>query len=167
MRARPVSFLFRTPPFFFLLVILSFVGTATLCNANSVAPTLTYSPALTHIPLLQGQTATDVFTFTTGGSFQGNVTVAVSGLPTGVTGYWSQSPDNAHRQDGSVNPHACGNQRRGCELVPVYGHRVGKRSQHRDGVHRHGGASAGCASQGLDTFHLDAVDGYGQLQRRV
>jgi hypothetical protein len=57
-----------------------------------VSPTLSFSPASTHIPVVQGAGATDVFTVATGGSFHGNVTFTVAGLPSGVTGSWSSNP---------------------------------------------------------------------------
>ncbi|MGD0940012.1 MAG: hypothetical protein ABR905_09885 [Terracidiphilus sp.] len=47
-------------------------------------PTLNFSPAVTHLPVVQGGSATDVFTFTGGGSFQGTVGLAISGLPTRI-----------------------------------------------------------------------------------
>lgn len=54
-------------------------------------PTLSIAPALTRIPVVQGTSASDVFTVATGGSFQGNANLSVSGLPSGVTGTWSNS----------------------------------------------------------------------------
>ena len=54
-------------------------------------PTLSVAPALTHVPLVQGAAVTDGFTLTSGGSFQGNVTLSLAGLPSGVTGSWSRS----------------------------------------------------------------------------
>ena len=56
------------------------------------APTLSLSAASTHVPVVQGTSATDVFTVTTGGSFAGNVNFTVAGLPSGVTGSWSSNP---------------------------------------------------------------------------
>ncbi len=55
-------------------------------------PTLSFSPALTHVPITQGAQATDLFSFTSGGSFQGNVTLAITGLPSGVSASWSNAP---------------------------------------------------------------------------
>ncbi len=60
-------------------------------SVSFTAPTLNLSTATTHVPLVQGASASDLFTLTSGGSFQGNVTMAVSGLPSGVTGSWSSS----------------------------------------------------------------------------
>jgi hypothetical protein len=57
-----------------------------------VPPTLRMSPVLTHVPVKQGESATDQFTFVAGGSYHGQLALAVSGLPTGVTGTWS-SPE--------------------------------------------------------------------------
>ena len=57
-----------------------------------VPPTLNLSPALTHVPVVQGGTATDLFTFAGGGSFHGAVNLSVSGLPSGVTASWSSNP---------------------------------------------------------------------------
>ncbi len=66
-------------------------GTFTLSLSLST-PTLSitannYSPAV-----VQGATATDVFTITTGGSFNAPVALSVAGLPTGVTASWSANP---------------------------------------------------------------------------
>jgi len=60
--------------------------------ASAATPTLTFSPALTQIPVMQGTSATDAFTFTTGGGFTGSVSLALTGLPSGVTYSWSQNP---------------------------------------------------------------------------
>jgi subtilase family serine protease len=55
-------------------------------------PTLTASPSLTSVALVQGGSATDVYTFTAGGSFQGKVSLEVANLPSGVTASWSANP---------------------------------------------------------------------------
>lgn len=64
-------------------------------------PTLILSPALTHLPVIQGSTATDVFTLTGGGSFHGAVTLSVSGLPAGVSASWSSNPVTLTAAGGS------------------------------------------------------------------
>ncbi len=61
-------------------------------TVSFTTPTLSFVPAATTIPLVQGGSATDLFTFTSGGSFYGGVTLAVSGLPSGVTASWSSDP---------------------------------------------------------------------------
>jgi hypothetical protein len=65
------------------------------------APTLTFSPALSTLTVVQGSSASDVFTFTGGGSYQGAVTLAISGLPTGVTASWSANPVNLTSNSGT------------------------------------------------------------------
>jgi subtilase family serine protease len=55
-------------------------------------PTLTASPSLTSVAVVQGGSATDVYTFTAGGSFQGPVSLEVGNLPSGVTASWSANP---------------------------------------------------------------------------
>jgi hypothetical protein len=61
--------------------------TVTLTSA-----TLNYSTALTHFPVKQGQTSNQVFSFTTGGSFQGSVSLAITGMPSFVKATWSANP---------------------------------------------------------------------------
>ncbi len=56
-----------------------------------VAPTLNFSAASTKVTSVQGGTVSNLFTFVTGGSFHGPVTLSVSGLPSGVTATWSNS----------------------------------------------------------------------------
>ncbi len=55
-------------------------------------PTLALSAASTTVSVTQGAANTASFTVTTGGSYSGNVSLQVSGLPTGVTAQWSASP---------------------------------------------------------------------------
>jgi hypothetical protein len=52
-------------------------------------PTLHLSAAVNHVPIEQGLSANDVFTVTGGGSFHGPVTLTVSGLPSTITGTFS------------------------------------------------------------------------------
>jgi len=67
-----------------------------------VAPTLTFSAAQTSLSIVQGTSATDVLSFTTGGSFSGNVTVAATGLPAGVKVQWSSNPINMSSSAGAT-----------------------------------------------------------------
>jgi len=59
-------------------------------------PTLVIAPAASggssSPTVMQGNSTTDVFTITTGGSFNAPVALAVAGLPTGVTASWSTNP---------------------------------------------------------------------------
>jgi hypothetical protein len=66
------------------------------------SPTLTFSPALSTVPVLQGASATDVFTFTGGGSYNGPVSLAIAGLPSGVTASWNNSTVNLVSNSGSA-----------------------------------------------------------------
>ena len=52
-------------------------------------PTLSLATASGTVSLVQGKTATDVISLTANGSFNGTVTLSVSGLPSGVTSSWS------------------------------------------------------------------------------
>jgi len=69
-------------------------GSQTLTYALTVTapPTLILAAASTSVPLTQGATATVNLTAATGGSFGGNITWSVSGLPSGVTAGWSANP---------------------------------------------------------------------------
>ncbi|MFZ1085260.1 MAG: cellulose binding domain-containing protein [Terracidiphilus sp.] len=52
----------------------------------------TLAPSATTVALTQGKTATDTITVTDVGTFTGSVTLAASGLPSGVTGVWGTNP---------------------------------------------------------------------------
>jgi len=52
----------------------------------------TLSSALSQITIVAGSTATDTILVTAVSGFTGSVTLAVSGLPSGVTGSWSANP---------------------------------------------------------------------------
>ena len=52
-------------------------------------PTLTIAESATKVEIAQGASGTLQFTTTTGGAFSGAVSLAVSGLPTGVTATWT------------------------------------------------------------------------------
>jgi len=69
-------------------------ATQTLTYALTVAtpPTLAVSAASSTVVVAQGSTGTVSLTAATGGSFTGNVTWSVSGLPGGVTAAWSANP---------------------------------------------------------------------------
>ncbi len=60
-------------------------------NVALAPPTLTFSAARTPVEIVQGTEATDVFSFTAGGSFQGSPQLSISGLPTGITASWSST----------------------------------------------------------------------------
>ena len=65
-------------------------GTLTLTVSHTAA-TLTVTPTAAKLSLTAGQSATLQVTTTTGGSFTGTVSLAIAGLPTGVTASWNQS----------------------------------------------------------------------------
>ncbi len=85
----------------FTVIIVATCCVTGFCQASADTPTLKQSPALTHIITKQGQKATDVFTFTAGGSFQGDVTVSITGLPSFVTASWSSDPVSIKSGAGS------------------------------------------------------------------
>jgi cellulose 1,4-beta-cellobiosidase len=69
----------------------------TLVNSATLALTIppsgfTLAPSATTVALTQGKTATDTITVTDVGSFTGNVTLAATGLPSGVTAAWGTNP---------------------------------------------------------------------------
>jgi cellulase/cellobiase CelA1 len=69
----------------------------TLVNSATLTLTIppsgfTLAPSATTVALTQGKTATDTITVTDVGSFTGNVTLAASGLPSGVTAAWGTNP---------------------------------------------------------------------------
>ena len=74
-----------------IILLIIFSTCAALCYAGT--PTIAFSPASwTKFPVAQGAKADVVFLVTTGSSFQGNVTMSVTGLPSGVTGSWKSNP---------------------------------------------------------------------------
>ncbi len=84
--------------FFLVTILLTF---SALPGHATTTPTLTITPAATTVPVIQGASASDAFTLATGGGFTGNVTLAVSGLPTGVTAAWSSSTVTPSSGSGS------------------------------------------------------------------
>lgn len=69
-------------------------GTQTVNYSLTVSapPTLTLSAAASSAVVAQGASAPVNFTAGTGGSFTGNVSLSLSGLPSGVTANWSTNP---------------------------------------------------------------------------
>jgi hypothetical protein len=69
-------------------------GTQTLTYALTVTqpPMLALTSASSSATVAQGGTATVGLTATTGGSYSGNISWSVSGLPSGVTAGWSANP---------------------------------------------------------------------------
>jgi uncharacterized membrane protein len=69
-------------------------GTQTVSYALTVsaAPTLTLSAGVSAVTAAQGAGAPVSFKVGTGGSFTGNVSLSVSGLPSGATASWSANP---------------------------------------------------------------------------
>ena len=61
-------------------------------EAETEPSTLTLNAAAQAVTVLQGGSATLGFTATTGGSFAGNVSFSVSGLPAGMAAAWSANP---------------------------------------------------------------------------
>ncbi len=89
MKSYLISHLTRMKQLVFILMALSLSGVTIPC----LAQTLKLSPAAwTQVNVVQGASATAVISVTSGGSFQGNVTLAITGLPSGVTASWSNSP---------------------------------------------------------------------------
>jgi subtilase family serine protease len=66
-------------------------GTQTVTYALTVTqpPALALTAASASASVVQGSTTSDVLTATTGGSFTGNITYSITGLPTGVTASWT------------------------------------------------------------------------------
>ena len=67
--------------------ITTFVGTA-----SSASPGFTLSPSASSLSVTQGSSATDTVTVTDENGFDGNVTLAASGLPSGVTASFGTNP---------------------------------------------------------------------------
>lgn len=65
--------------------------TSSTLKVSLVAPTLNFSAASAKVTTGQGGSVSNVFTFVTGGSFHGPVTLSVAGLPSSVTTTWSNS----------------------------------------------------------------------------
>ena len=70
-------------------IVYNSTQTATL--AVTMTPALTVTPASSSLTVQQGATATNVISIATGGSFSTPVTLALTGLPSGVTATWSSS----------------------------------------------------------------------------
>jgi cellulose 1,4-beta-cellobiosidase len=69
----------------------------TLVHSATLALTIpgtgfTLAPSASTLAIIQGKTATDTITVTDVGGFTGSVTLAASGLPSGVTGAWGTNP---------------------------------------------------------------------------
>src|SRR5271157_1394588 len=69
----------------------------TLVHSATLALTIpgtgfTLAPLASTLAIIQGKTATDTITVTDVGGFTGSVTLAASGLPSGVTGAWGTNP---------------------------------------------------------------------------
>jgi uncharacterized membrane protein len=58
----------------------------------TLPPTLTLTTAATSVAVVQGGSGTVSLTAATSGSFSGNITFSVTGLPAGVTAGWSANP---------------------------------------------------------------------------
>jgi len=80
-------------------------GTQTLNYTLTVTPlpTLTLSAGSNTISVVQGGSATASLQTVTGGSFSGNISYAVSGLPAGVTAKWSANPQTPPAGSSSNN----------------------------------------------------------------
>jgi len=72
-------------------------GSQTVSFALTVAqpPTLTLSAAASSLTVPQGSSGAVALTATTGGSYTGNLTFSLTGLPAGVTAVWSANPLSA------------------------------------------------------------------------
>jgi hypothetical protein len=70
----------------------STTATTTINLTVSTASGFTLAPSSSTLSIAQGKTATDTITVTDVGGFTGSVTLAASGLPSGVTAAWSTNP---------------------------------------------------------------------------
>ena len=71
-----------------------FVLNGTTCSSNGVAPTpsFTLAPSASTVTVSQSSSATDSIAITDMGGFAGSVTLAASGLPSGVTAAFGTNP---------------------------------------------------------------------------
>jgi subtilase family serine protease len=78
-------------------------GTQSLSYALNVTqpPTLALSAANSTLSVMQGTSGTVALTATTGGSYTGELTFSLSGLPSGVTASWSANPLSATSGTGT------------------------------------------------------------------
>jgi uncharacterized membrane protein len=77
-------------------------STATLpLSVTLTPPTLSVTPASTSLSFLQGQTATNVMTIVGNGTYTEPVSLAVTGLPTGVSATWSGNPITLSSETGT------------------------------------------------------------------
>jgi len=67
-------------------------GNATYSLTVTLTPTLSLTEAAASAAVVQGGSSTLSLTAATGGSFSGNITFSLTGLPTGVTAAWSANP---------------------------------------------------------------------------
>ena len=70
-------------------------ATTTINLTVSTASGFTLAPSSSTLSIAQGKTATDTITVTDVGGFTGSVTLAASGLPSGVTAAWGTNPTTA------------------------------------------------------------------------
>jgi hypothetical protein len=72
----------------------SFVLNGTSCMVNGAAPSgsFTLTPSASTLAVTQGKSATDTIAVTDAGGFAGSVTLAASGLPSGVTAAFGTNP---------------------------------------------------------------------------
>jgi cellulase/cellobiase CelA1 len=70
----------------------SLTATTTLALTVNPAPSFTLAPSASTLPITQGSSATDTIAVTDVGGFTGSVTLAASGLPSGVTAAFGTNP---------------------------------------------------------------------------
>jgi xyloglucan-specific exo-beta-1,4-glucanase len=70
----------------------SVTATTTIALTVSPASSFTIAPSASTLTVVQGKTATDTITVTDVGGFTGSVTLAASGLPSGVTAAFGTNP---------------------------------------------------------------------------
>jgi cellulose binding protein with CBM2 domain/IPT/TIG domain-containing protein len=70
----------------------SVTAATTIALTVSPASSFTIAPSASTLTVVQGKTATDTITVTDGGGFTGSVTLAASGLPSGVTAAFGANP---------------------------------------------------------------------------
>ena len=69
-----------------------FVLNGTTCTSNGATPGFTLSPSASSLAVTQGSSGTDTIAVTDTGGFTGSVTLAASGLPSGVTAAFATNP---------------------------------------------------------------------------
>jgi len=81
---------------------IAYSATATLpLTLTTTPPTLSMAPASTSLAVMQGSTVSDAMALTGNSTFVGVISMSVSGLPSGVTASWNNSPVTLTSGSGS------------------------------------------------------------------